>query len=404
MSVPALRFKEFSGDWEIKNLGDLFDIVVGFVGTVSDSYCSEGDGIPFIRTLNVKNGWFSHDNIQYVSKQFHAKNKKSQIYNDDVLIARVGANMGMVCKVNGLKKEANSANVIIIKKDLKHNSDFYSLYLSSSKGQKQIQAKGAGGAQEVLNISVTKTLVVPIPSLPEQTKIANFLTAVDDKITLLTKKADLLSQYKKGVMQQIFSQELRFKDDDGQEFPEWEDFTLNDVLIKNSSKNKKLEFNLVQSISNKYGFINQDELFEGRVIASKDLSNYYIVRKGAFAYNPSRIDVGSLAYKSDDLISVVSPLYISFYTQSNLINDSFLFNWFDTVQFKNQMNNSFEGSVRNTLSFDALQKILVVLPSIEEQTKIANFLNSIDNKIINNQTQLDALKQYKQGLLQQMFV
>ena len=215
MNTPKLRFKEFSGAWEVKDLGDLFEIVVGFVGTVSDSYCSEEDGIQFIRTLNVKNGWFSHDNIQYVSNEFHAKNKKSQIYNDDVLIARVGANMGMVCKVNGLKKEANSANVIIIKKDPKHNSDFYALYLSSSKGQKQIQAKGAGGAQEVLNISVTKTLVVPTPTLPEQTKIANFLTAIDEKIAQLSQTAQLLTDYKKGMMRQIFSQELRFKDDDG---------------------------------------------------------------------------------------------------------------------------------------------------------------------------------------------
>ena len=205
-------------------------------------------------------------------------------------------------------------------------------------------------------------------------------------------------------MKQIFSQELRFKDDDGGDFPDWGEYLLKDALIKNSSKNKNSLFNLVQSVSNKHGFINQDELFEDRVIASKDLSNYYIIKKGAFAYNPSRIDVGSLAYKSDDLTSVVSPLYVSFYSKPNLINDLYLFNWFDTEQFKNQMNSSFEGSVRNTLSYDSLSKISVALPSLKEQTKIANFLTAVDDKITATQAQLKAVKQYKQGLLQQMFV
>jgi type I restriction enzyme S subunit len=402
MSVPALRFKEFSGDWEIKNLGDLFDIVVGFVGTVSDSYCSEGDGIPFIRTLNVKNGWFSHDNIQYVSKQFHAKNKKSQIYNDDVLIARVGANMGMVCKVNGLKKEANSANVIIIKKDLKHNSDFYSLYLSSSKGQKQIQAKGAGGAQEVLNISVTKTLVVPIPSLPEQTKIANFLTAVDEKISILTQKATLLSQYKKGVMQQIFSQELRFKDDDGQEFPEWEEKSLGDVTKKISdNRNKELTDAKVYSVTNNNGFVLQSEHFD-RVIAGSDLTNYKIIQKHEFAYNPSRINVGSIALFDND-IGIISSLYVCFSTTDKLL-DRFLLNVLELEYTKFQIENLGEGGVRVYLWYDLFSLIKFKIPSLPEQTKIANFLTAVDEKITTNQNQLDAVKQYKQGLLQQMFV
>ena len=134
MSVPALRFKGFSHNWDVKPLGDIFNIVVGFVGTVSNHYCIEDVGVPFIRTLNVKSGWFSHEDIQYVTSEFHKKNKKSQIYNEDILIARVGANMGMVCKVQGLNKEANSANVIIIKKHVASNSDFYALFLNSPKG------------------------------------------------------------------------------------------------------------------------------------------------------------------------------------------------------------------------------------------------------------------------------
>ncbi len=116
MSAPTLRFKEFESKVEVKKLGNISNIVVGFVGTVSDQYCDPNEGIPFVRTQNVREGYFSIENLEYVTKEFHKKNKKSQIFNGDVLIARVGANMGMVCAVENLNTEANCANVIIIKK------------------------------------------------------------------------------------------------------------------------------------------------------------------------------------------------------------------------------------------------------------------------------------------------
>jgi type I restriction enzyme S subunit len=261
-----------------------------------------------------------------------------------------------------------------------------------------------GSGQPLITAGILKTLPVMVPCDKEQTKVANFLNIIDKKIHLLTQKHDLLTQYKKGLVQQIFSQKLRLKNKDSLHFTDWKDFSLKNVLAKNSIKNKNVEFNLVQSISNKYGFINQDELFEDRVIASKNLSNYYVIKKGAFAYNPSRIDVGSLAYKSDDLTSVVSPLYVSFYTKADLIVDSFLLIWFDSGQFKKQMNSSFEGSVRNTLSYDSLSNMIITLPSIEEQLKISEFFKVMDSKITTTQSQLELLKQYKQGLLQQMFI
>ena len=213
-----------------------------------------------------------------------------------------------------------------------------------------------------------------------------------------------MEQYKKGVMQKIFSQEIRFKDDNGNEYPDWEEKKLGEVLVKNSKKNKNQEFKLVQSVSNKRGFVNQDEYFEDRIIASKDLSNYYVIQKGDFAYNPSRIDVGSLAYKFDNNTSVISPLYISFKAVVSSLVDSFLLEWFTTQQFTRQMNSSFEGSVRNTLSYESLRKIDITFPCIEEQTKIAHFLSAIDKKIKYCQEQIANTEVWKKGLLQQMFV
>ena len=182
---------------------------------------------------------------------------------------------------------------------------------------------------------------------------------------------------------------------------EWEVFRLGEVLLKNSTKNRKLKYSLVQSVSNKHGFINQDEYFENRIIASKDTSNYYVIKKGYFAYNPSRIDVGSLAYKHDNEISIISPLYVSFRANNEKILDLFLLNWFSSENFKKQM--IFEGGVRNTLNYENLSVIKITLPSIKEQQKIASCLSSLDEVIEAHSQKLDLLKDHKKGLMQNLF-
>src|SRR6056297_1032557 len=103
-------------DWRAERLGNLFPkIVVGYVGNVNDHYCSPDEGVSFYRTLNIRDGEFRHIDLKYVTNEFHKRNKKSRISNGDILIARVGANLGMVCNVKGLTDEANIANAIIIK-------------------------------------------------------------------------------------------------------------------------------------------------------------------------------------------------------------------------------------------------------------------------------------------------
>ncbi len=193
--------------------------------------------------------------------------------------------------------------------------------------------------------------------------------------------------------------ELRFPEfkDSG----EWDVKTLGEVLIKNSKKNKNQKYSQVESVSNKFGFIKQDEYFENRRVASKDTSNYYVIKKGYFAYNPSRIDVGSLAYKHNDEISIISPLYVSFKANKELINDYFLLSFFNSVTFTKQM--IFEGGVRNTLNYDNLIQIKIPIPTIKEQQRIASCLSSLDEVIEAHSKKLELLKDHKKGLLQNLF-
>lgn len=194
--------------------------------------------------------------------------------------------------------------------------------------------------------------------------------------------------------------ELRFKGftDD------WEERKLRDLLNKNSEKNKNLSVINVESVSNKTGFTKQTDQFEDYSVASADLSNYYVIREKQFAYNPSRINVGSIAYKDlGDEISVVSPLYVSF-SAKKILNDGFLWNWFKTASFDDQRQRLSAGGVRDTLSFNQLSEMNTMFPTYPEQQKIGSFFKQLDNTIALHQRKLDLLKEQKKGFLQKMFV
>ena len=179
---------------------------------------------------------------------------------------------------------------------------------------------------------------------------------------------------------------------------------MGDLLTKNSKKNKDLNVTNVESVSNKTGFTKQTEQFEDYSVASADLSNYYVITEKQFAYNPSRINVGSIAYKAvGDDKSVVSPLYVSFSTKK-LLNDGYLWNWFKTTSFQSQRERLSEGGVRDTLSFNQLSEMSINVPEYLEQEKIGSFFKQMDDAIALYQSKLDKLKSIKQSLLQKMFI
>jgi type I restriction enzyme S subunit len=192
---------------------------------------------------------------------------------------------------------------------------------------------------------------------------------------------------------------LRFKEFSG----EWEEKALGEYLVHKSNKNKKNEINLVLSVNNKKGFISQEEQFDGYEVASNDLTTYKIVHHNDYAYNPSRINVGSIARLEKFDIGIVSPMYVVFELKQQ-INPRFFDNLYQTHKFKHLIKKGCSGSVRDSLNFNDLGDFIIEIPSLEEQTKIANFLTAIDTKIDLATKQLEATKQFKKALLQQMFV
>lgn len=403
LNLPDLRFPEFKGEWELKKFNEIFIFSTG-------KNIKQNEASPEFETPCVRYGELYHMYDEVITEVINKTNldisELTFSQGDEILLPSAGEDPMDIGSASALTiKNVAIGRTINVLKPLTSNvySQIYVAYHINHKLKKDISKLAKGVSISNVYNSDLKTLEIILPTLPEQQKIATFFTAVDEKLQDLKQKKTLLEQYKKGVMQKIFSHELRFTADNGNAFADWEEKKLGEILHKNSNKNKRQKYSLVQSVSNKFGFVNQDELFEDRRVASKNTSNYYVIEKGHFAYNPSRIDVGSLAYKFDDEISVISPLYISFRANDKFLKDDFLLNWFSSEQFLMQMYNSFEGSVRNTLSYVSLVKMEILFPSLAEQTKIASFLSAIDEKINHCQAQIAHTEIWKKGLLQQMF-
>ena len=185
---------------------------------------------------------------------------------------------------------------------------------------------------------------------------------------------------------------------------EWTDVVLKDTMSKISLKNKDLDVIYVESISNIKGFIPQTSQFGDRLVASKDLSNYTVVTEGDIAYNPSRINVGSIALKeAGSQTSVISPLYVAFRVKDDMLSPQFLMNWLNTTKFDRQRSNASEGGVRDTLSYGSFSKFKIQLPSLPEQQKIGALFSKYDAIIALYEQKLEELNALKKGLLQQMF-
>jgi len=395
VNIPQLRFPEFNGEWEEKALGVVATITTGSTPSTSNNEYYDGD-VAFVSPADIQGNRIVRSTKTTITEL--GLSVVREIKKRSTLFVCIGSTIGKVSQA-GVNCATNQQINALTAKNSFDNDFIYSLLEFKAP-----RIKLLAGVQAVpqINKSEFSRFKFTFPLLPEQQKIAAFLTAVDNKIEQLSKKQALLGEYKKGLMQQIFSQATRFKADDDSEFPDWEERVLGDYLAHKSKKNKNNEVDLVLSVSNKKGFITQDEQFDGYQVASKDLTNYKIVEKGEYAYNPSRINVGSIARLKNNTIGIVSPMYVVFKLKN--LDSIFFDNLYQTHLFKHLIKVGCSGSVRDSLNFNDMADFVFSFPSLEEQAKIANFLSSIDSKIEQVGKQLDESKQFKKALLQQMFV
>ena len=393
MNVPKLRFKEFNDEYKKVKFGDIVNYQKGFAFKSKDY---KNSGVRIIRISDTTNNSIKKNNAIYINKEEAVKHKNVELITDDIMISSVGSKPplydSMVGKVVLIPEFINGSllnqNAIRFRTKQDNQKYIYN-YLKQRKYTRFIENIMRGNAnQRSITLEDLFEFELNIPSLNEQNKVSKLLSLLNKKIKLQSKKIEDLKLFKLYTKNQIFN------DYD-------EVFKLKDILVKWNKKNKNNSVKYVESISNKYGFISQSDQFEDRNVASKNLNNYYIIEKGVFGYNPSRLNVGSLALKTNDKISVVSPLYECFTTSQN---NQYLLEWFGSKYFRKETISKFEGGVRNTLNFSNLCEIEIRLPIIEKQNKYSNIFRMFNNKIELEVKKLYKLQELKKGLMQNMFV
>ena len=395
--VPKLRFKEFCGEWEEKRLGDVCTIIGGGTPSTKIHKYWEGD-IPWISSSDINNENFNINISRYITNEALEKSSTKLCPKNTIhLVSRVG-----VGKVGISDYEICTSQDFLNLTDIKSNKLF--LAYSISNILKLITMTSQGTSIKGITSKEVKNLIIKIPSLPEQTKIADFLSTVDDKIQNQQDKITHLENIKKGFMQKIFSRKIRFKDDGGEEFPEWEEKRIKDILKEVVEKTTILDqYEVISSTSN--GIYTQKEYFN-RDIASKNNIGYKVLKINQIVLSPQNLWMGNINLNKKFKIGMVSPSYKIFnIVERNNIN--FIGYFLRTPKaFYEYKISSEQGAsiVRRNLNMDLFNNIKIMLPCLKEQEKIADFLLSFDKKIDAEKENLEHLKVVKKGLLQQMFV
>ena len=380
--VPQLRFPEFSNEWEKNKLGNLAVIKSGI--SPSKYELKTTGSLPFLKVEDLNNC----RKYQFNSRVY-SESLKNSINKNSVIFPKRGAAIRLnKVRINKVAALMDSNLMALLPNTELLNTEF--LYY-------KIMLDGLYKIADTSTIpQINNKHILPyklnLPILPEQQKIAAFLTAVDNKIEQLSKKQELLGEYKKGLMQQIFSQAIRFKADDGSDFPDWEEKRLGGCILENQKSQIQVNFvsdNTERDDVNIYPFFTSGNkaLFTDSPIVEGD--NIFLSTGGIATIN---FYSGKGSYSTDVFcISSVSE------------NTRFIYYYLLSILIKIDRK-LFYGSGLKHLDKKAFRKIITTLPALPEQTKIANFLSSVDSKIEQVGKQLDESKQFKKALLQRMFV
>ena len=401
MVAPKLRFKEFDGDWSPYVLKDFVSFRKG--KGISKADISENGINECIRYGEL------YTTYGQVIDHIHSKTNVSKSEcilskAGDVIIPASGETQIDIATASCVLHDD-----IILSGDLnilshEENGSWLAYYLSSAK-KLEIAQLAQGNSVVHLYSSQLKDLKINKPSKEEQTKIASFLSNVDEKISQLTQKLELLSQYKQGMMQKLFSQQIRFRADDGSEFGEWETTTLGQTgkFIGGGTPSKE-----------------NSEFWEGSIpwISSSDLTEESIFKinitrfisqnalnQSATKLVPansilivSRVGVGKVAITPNEICTSQDFTSLTLHKGSSIFF-AYLIKSLTPYLLEMNQGTSIKGFIK-----DDLANLELKIPCIEEQTKIANFLSAIDQKIEVVAQQIEQAKTWKKGLLQQMFI
>ena len=399
MNIPKLRFKEFTDEWNFLPAEKLFSNIN------EKNFPNEN----VLTIIQGKGTVLREQSGRDIIFDENRKNTYKKVQHNDFIIHLRSFEAGLeIANSNGIVSPAYT----ILRNKIPIASMFYRNYFRSNRFINQILRKAVEGIRDGKQISYSQFKKLPIvyTTFNEQEKIANFLTTVDKKITNLESIITSLENQKKGLLQQIFSQKLRFKDKNGNNYPNWEKKKITDIAIT--------YIGLVTTMTKFYVEKGIPLIRNSDIKENKFIFNEQIFLDENFAKNNSSRqhklndiitvhtgDVGTSAIIDEKLVNSIGfATIVTRIKDFNKYNPKYVCWYLNSPICKSKIYTMITGDGRNNLNMKDFNKLYIPIPYLEEQTKIADFLSAFDRKLENQKAQLEHWKQIKKGLLQQMFV
>ena len=403
INVPEIRFAGFTDPWEQRKLGELCTFSKGHGYSKADI---RDVGTPLILYGRLYTQYESR--IEDVDTFAVEQDGSLLSKGNEVIVPASGETAEDIAVASSVRRSG-----IILGGDLnvvtpvsKLDPDYTALAITHGKAHDDLAKRAQGKSVVHVHESDIAEVEVSYPSEREQKRISTIILNLDSLITLHQRKYDKLVQLKKSMLDKMFPKpgetepEIRFA---GFTDP-WEQRKFSDFVIASGKRNSDCQDLRSYSVSNERGFVPQNEQFEnGGTMAEADKSAYWIVEPGCFAYNPARINVGSIGYQSTGEKVIVSSLYEVFRADSTA-DDRFLWHWFKSPLLQRQIELYQEGGVRLYYFFDKLLVSEIWMPDIVEQCLIGSYFSRLDNLITLHQRKLELLRNTKKSLLNRMFV
>ena len=414
MTAPKLRFKEFSEDYNVSTFQEAsIQIIDGDRGNnypKSDDFY-DNEYCLFLNAGNVTKSGFKFENTQFINKEKEALLRKGKLQKNDLVITTRGTvgNIAYFDESIPFENIRINSGMVIARSEIDVEPIYLNQFLKSDLFEKWLEKNVFGSAQPQLTVKLLNSISISYPSKAEQTKIATFLSPVDEKISQLSQKLQLLGQYKQGMMHKLFSQQIRFKADDGSEFEEWEERKLSEISQKamygmNAAATEYDGINKYLRITDICEFSNSFKM-DNLTSPNAELDDKYKLQLGDLLFARTGASVGkSYLYKENDGITYFAGFLIKFSLNTNLVIPYFIFLQTLTKGFSQWVVTNSMRSGQPGINAEEYSSYIFKVPCLAEQTKIANFLSSIDQKIDVVSEQLEQAKLWKKGLLQQMFV
>ena len=415
LNVPPLRFPEFTEEWQEHKLCNIASIVgrIGFRGYTTNDIVAKGKGAIALSPTNIENNRLTYDKDNtYISFYKYEESPEIMIKQGDVVFVKTGSTVGKVAYVDKLMCKTTLNPQVIVLKNIQCDNYLLSVLMSTSRFQNAIRKITVGGAVPTLSQAAMGDIAVTMPQVAEQEKLSKFISLLDKRIATQNKIIEDLKKLKSAIIEKVFcppNQKQPVCRIKGFEQP-LTTYKMNAFCSRIATKNMDAKCSLVLTIAAQYGLVNQGSFFN-KSVASENLTGYYLLHKGEFAYNRSYsagYDWRTVKRLDNCDEGVLSTLYICFKINETIVDSDFLTYYFESTKWHKGLSDIAGEGARNhgllNVSMTDYFNTKHRFPSMEEQKVIAKMLNAITEREKKAIVLGECYRKQKQFLLCQMFI